>query len=127
MLAVLHPGLELVGVTCVGGNTPLPNVLENTLRVFDFIAAQHSAPPAPVFAGCGEALARSAPPADGDPGQTGAIHGEHLDLPPATSRPQPAAHAVDFLLRYYHPTDGSPAAAETVRRGPRGHSLLLSP
>ena len=50
MLAVLHPDLELVAATCVGGNTPVENVVENTLRVFDWLgetrvpvyAAHHS-------------------------------------------------------------------------------------
>lgn len=105
MLAVLHPDLELVSVTCVGGNTPLPNVVENTCRVLDFIGAT-----VPVFAGCGEAIARSAPPAEGDPGQTGSIHGEYLDLPAATSAAQPGVHAVEYLLDYF----GSGAGADTV-------------
>ena len=35
LLAALHPGLELVGVTCVGGNAPLPDVVRNTLTVLE--------------------------------------------------------------------------------------------
>ena len=35
LLAALHPGLDLVGVTCVGGNAPLPDVVRNTLTVLE--------------------------------------------------------------------------------------------
>lgn len=35
MLAGLHPGLDLRGVTCVGGNAPLPDVVRNTLTVLE--------------------------------------------------------------------------------------------
>jgi inosine-uridine nucleoside N-ribohydrolase len=111
MLAVLHPGLELVAATCVGGNTPVDNVVENTLRVMDWIGAT-----VPVFVGCGQAIARSVPPAEGDPGQTDSIHGEHLDLPAATSKAQPGVHAVDWLLNYY--ADDRGADTVLVATGP---------
>ena len=130
MLAVLHPDLELVAATCVGGNTPVENVVENTLRVFDWLgetrvpvyAAHHSSPiHLPIqtdtctslwrrFVGCGQAIARSAPPSEDDPGQTSSIHGDHLDLPVATSAAQPGIHAVDFILNYF----ADPAGADTV-------------
>ena len=35
LLAALHPGLDLRGVTCVGGNAPLDDVVRNTLTVLD--------------------------------------------------------------------------------------------
>ncbi|MCA0335546.1 MAG: nucleoside hydrolase [Actinobacteria bacterium] len=35
LLAALHPGLDLRGVTCVGGNAPLADVVRNTLTVLD--------------------------------------------------------------------------------------------
>lgn len=35
LLAALHPGLDLRGVTCVGGNAPLPDVVRNTLTVLE--------------------------------------------------------------------------------------------
>lgn len=35
LLAALHPGLDLRGVTCVGGNAPLREVVANTLTVLD--------------------------------------------------------------------------------------------
>ena len=84
MLAVLHPDVELVAVTCVGGNTPVENVVENTLRVLDWIGETR----VPVYVGCGQAIARSAPPAEGDPGQTGSIHGDgSSDHPARRQRP----------------------------------------
>src|SRR5450631_1711197 len=35
LLAALHPGLELRGVTCVGGNASVDEVVRNTLKVLD--------------------------------------------------------------------------------------------
>jgi pyrimidine-specific ribonucleoside hydrolase len=35
LLAALHPGLELRGVTCVGGNASVDEVVSNTLKVLD--------------------------------------------------------------------------------------------
>lgn len=35
LLAALHPGLDLRGVTCVGGNAPLDDVVRNTLTVLE--------------------------------------------------------------------------------------------
>lgn len=33
MIALAAPGVEVLGITCCHGNTPLQNVLQNTLRV----------------------------------------------------------------------------------------------
>lgn len=35
MFACRHPAIDLVGITCVGGNTSLDNVVANTLHVLD--------------------------------------------------------------------------------------------
>ncbi len=118
MLAVLNPDLELVATTCVGGNTPVENVVENTLRVLDWIGETR----VPVYVGCGQAIARSAPPAEGDPGQTGSIHGEYLDLPAATSSAKLGVHAVDFLLDYF--ADDAGTDTVLVATGPLSNVAL---
>lgn len=33
MMALAAPGVQILGITCCHGNTPLENVLRNTLRV----------------------------------------------------------------------------------------------
>ena len=33
MMALSQPSVNLLGLTCVGGNTPIDNVLRNALRV----------------------------------------------------------------------------------------------
>ena len=33
MFAVRHPGLDLLGISCVAGNAPLAQVVDNTLRI----------------------------------------------------------------------------------------------
>jgi pyrimidine-specific ribonucleoside hydrolase len=47
LFAVAHPDIELVGITCVAGNTSLENVVANTLKVLDVAGA----PDIPVAAG----------------------------------------------------------------------------
>ncbi|MFB2557193.1 nucleoside hydrolase [Herbiconiux liangxiaofengii] len=47
LFAVAHPEIDLVGITCVAGNTSLENVLANTLKVLDIAGA----PDLPVAAG----------------------------------------------------------------------------
>ncbi len=52
LLAALHPGLDLRGVTCVGGNAPLDDVVRNTLTVLDTCGRAD----VPVAAGAGVPL-----------------------------------------------------------------------
>lgn len=47
MTAILSRELELLGVTTVHGNLPLPYTTDNTLRVMDFMKSQ-----IPVYKGC---------------------------------------------------------------------------
>jgi pyrimidine-specific ribonucleoside hydrolase len=60
LFAATHPAINLLGITCVDGNTNIDNVVENTLKVLD--AAQ--APDIPVARGAlrpllGESLMQS--------------------------------------------------------------------
>ena len=54
MLALRHPGIDLVGITTVNGNAPVDVVLDNTLRVVDAAGAR-----VPVYRGA--RIARSTP------------------------------------------------------------------
>jgi inosine-uridine nucleoside N-ribohydrolase len=99
MVAALSDDLELVGATTVNGNTTMDNTTENTLRVFDWIGR----PEIPVFRGLDRPIARS----QVERGMAERIHGDLLDLPPAshgaTLQPQ---HAVDWLIETYLASDG---------------------
>jgi inosine-uridine nucleoside N-ribohydrolase len=94
MVAALSPDLELVGATTVNGNTTLDNTTENTLRVFDWIGM----PSIPVHRGMDRPLARrqleQLNPAK-------RIHGDLLDLPPASNATLQPGHAVDWIIDTY--------------------------
>jgi len=98
MVAALSPDLALVGATVVNGNTNVDSCVENTLRVLEWIGL----PETPVHRGMSRPLARSQAtqlhPAS-------RIHGDLLDLPPATVRAG-ATHAVDWLIDTYLASDG---------------------
>lgn len=94
MLAALHPDIDLIAATVVGGNVPLENCVENTLRVFDHIGV-----PVPVYPGMGTPLIKPA-----YPGGSAHIHGEYLDIPAATTLRQPT-HAVDYLIDTFLASD----------------------
>ena len=98
MVAALSPDIELVGATTVNGNTAVHNCTENTLRVFDWIGL----PQVPVHQGMTRPLAR-AQMTQLNPASR--IHGDLLDLPPATSTVQ-SGHAVDWLIDTYLASSG---------------------
>jgi len=98
MVAALSPDLDLVGATVVNGNTNLDSCVENTLRVFEWIGL----PETPVHRGMSRPLARPQPTQINPASQ---IHGDLLDLPPATIRAG-SAHAVDWLIDTYLASDG---------------------
>ncbi|XP_062236796.1 inosine-uridine preferring nucleoside hydrolase-like [Platichthys flesus] len=52
MMALAAPGVEILGITCCHGNTPLENVLKNTLRVLKVCNRLD----VPVYRGCAEPL-----------------------------------------------------------------------
>ncbi len=99
MTAALSPDIELVGATSVNGNTGVEYTTENTLRVFDWIGM----PEIPVFRGMDRPMVRS----QAGLGMAAVIHGNLLDLPPAshgaTLQPQ---HAVEWLIETYLASDG---------------------
>lgn len=88
-LAVRHPALDVRAVTCVAGNAPLEQVVENTLAVL----ALAGAGPAPVAAGMAAPLLEPARDA-------GHVHGNNglagLVLPAHGRTPEPV-HAVELL------------------------------
>ncbi len=98
MIAALSPALELVGATVVNGNTNVDNCVENTLRVFEWIGL----PATPVHRGMSRPLARPQPT---QLNPASRIHGDFLDLPPATIAAG-ATHAVDWLIDTYLASDG---------------------
>jgi purine nucleosidase len=83
--------LEVVGVTTVGGNAPLPRTSENALKVVELAGR----PDIPVFAGCPGPMVKKLKTAEHVHGESG-MDGADL-LPPKT--PLQAEHAVDFLIR----------------------------
>ena len=99
MTAALSPDLELVGATTVNGNTTLDNTTENTLRVFDWIGL----PDVPVHRGMAQPLARTQME-QRTPARR--IHGDLLDLPPASTAKLQPGHAVDWLIETYLASDG---------------------
>lgn len=103
LLALGSPELELLGITCVAGNVPLPLTSKNA-RVVCELAGR---PDVPVFAGCDRPLERKLVTAEYVHGKTGL---DGIDLPAPTMALQDR-HAVDFLI-------------ETLRREPAGAVTL---
>lgn len=91
LFAALHPELDLIGVSCVGGNTSLPNVVENTLRVLA-LAGAHDVP---VAAGATRPLIEPARDASYVHGSNGLAD---IVLPEA-NRTAEKEGAIEFLRR----------------------------
>ncbi|MFC9984325.1 nucleoside hydrolase [Microbacterium keratanolyticum] len=91
LLAVRHPALDVRAVTCVGGNVPLAQVVENTLGVLALAGGEDI----PVAAGMSAPLIEPARDAS-------YVHGENgvadLRFPAHTMSPVPV-HAVELLRR----------------------------
>lgn len=91
LLAVRHPALDVRAVTCTGGNAPLAQVVQNTLKVLDAAGAGEIA----VAAGAHRPLLEA-------PQHAAAIHGSDgladLRLPASARTPEPV-HAVELLRR----------------------------
>jgi len=83
--------LDVLGITTVGGNVPLPLTHRNARQMCD-IAGRSDVP---VYAGCGEPMLRPLQTAEMIHGETGINGIETID--PQT--PLQAEHAVDFIIQ----------------------------
>ena len=104
IMAALSKDIDLSAITCVHGNLPLRNTLENTLRVVEMLGID-----VPVYKGCPEPMVQHILPGrilnvrgqqqkrTDENGETARIHDEYLPLPKATIKEQPQ-HAVSFLV-----------------------------
>lgn len=112
LLAVLHPEIELLGVSTVNGNVPLANTTENTLRVLDHVGSR-----VPVHAGADRPLVRPDFPVPRDVlnASNTRFQVAHLDLPAARTpvRPEPAVRAIVDAF-----SDPANADAVLVATGP---------
>ena len=114
LFAALHPDVELLGVTCVGGNTSLANVVDNTLRVLALAGATE----VPVAAGAARPLlepARDASYVHGANGLAG------IELPDA-ERTVETEGAIEFLRRRIL---GHPEKVTLVALAPQTNLALL--
>ncbi|WP_419508884.1 nucleoside hydrolase [Candidatus Allofournierella excrementavium] len=117
MAAILSDAFEIVGVTTVAGNLPLPQTTANTLRVVSLLA-----PHIPVIRGCAQPLVRDLDPRRkfcdneetvvDETGHRIAFHVEEFaSLPPATLQPS-GQNAVCWLV-------------ETIKNSPEKITLIL--
>ncbi|MBT8239686.1 MAG: nucleoside hydrolase, partial [Acidimicrobiia bacterium] len=90
LLALASPELDVLGITCVAGNTRLPAVVRNA-RIICELAGR---PDVPVFAGCDRPMVRRLVTAEHVHGPTG-LDGPDWAEP---SMPVQNAHAVDWLI-----------------------------
>ncbi len=90
LLALASPELQVLGITAVAGNVPLPLTARNA-RIVCELAGR---PDVPVFAGCDAPLTRRLVTAEHVHGKTGL---DGVDLP-APAMPLQDTHAVDFII-----------------------------
>ncbi len=91
LLALASPELEVLGITAVAGNVPLP-LTERNARIICELAGR---PDMGVYAGCAAPLARKLVTAEYVHGKTG-LDGPQL---PDPVMPLMAEHGVDFIIR----------------------------
>jgi len=115
LYAVRHPGLKLLGISCVAGNSGVDQVLRNTLKVLD---AAGAAADIPVARGAAQPLVERARP-------EGAFHGEDglggVVLPDSARTPSPLS-AVELLR---HEIGNSPEPVTLVGLAPQTNLALL--
>ena len=90
LLALASPELEVLGITAVAGNVPLPLTSRNARMICELAGRTDI----PVFAGCDVPLERKLVTAEHVHGKTG-LDGPEL---PAPVMPLQERHAVDFLI-----------------------------
>ncbi len=103
LLALASPELDVLGITAVAGNVPLPLTTKNALIVCELAGRED----VKVFAGCDAPLSRVLVTAEHVHGKTG-LDGPQLPTPKMALQ---EAHAVDFII-------------ETLRREPSGTVTL---
>ena len=117
MLAALHPGLDLVAVSCVDGNAGLDHVVRNTLSVLETCGRED----VPVAAGAQRPLLEERVDARH-------VHGEDgmgdLDWPRSTRSPDPR-HAVELLRDVLLEAATSSRPVTLVPLGPMTNIALL--
>jgi len=82
LYAVAHPGLELLGLSCVAGNVALDQVVINTCRVLDVAGAANI----PVAAGAAQPLIERARREGGGPHGSNGLGGIQLPAPSCSHR-----------------------------------------
>ena len=114
LFAIKHPGIDVLGISCVAGNASLERVVDNTLRILDVA----DAPPVPVAAGARRPLL--------EPARSAAhVHGEGglgtLQLP-ATER---VAESISSIELMHHLILASPHPVTVVGLAPQTNLALL--
>ena len=99
MTAVMSENLEVLGVCAVNGNRGIDFTTKNTLRVVEYLGKD-----IPVFRGCSLPMVvsltegrREDIPYKGPKDPQDNVHGDYIDLPPATIQEQPVS-AVRWLV-----------------------------
>ena len=99
MTAVMSENLEVLGVCAVNGNRGIDFTTENTLRVVEYLGKD-----IPIFRGCSLPMVvsltegrREDIPYKGPKDPQDNVHGDYIDLPPATIQEQPVS-AVRWLV-----------------------------
>ncbi|WP_105035270.1 nucleoside hydrolase [Cryobacterium aureum] len=114
LFALAHPGINVLGISCVAGNASLERVVENTLRILDVA----DAPYIPVAAGARRPLL--------EPARSAAhVHGESglgtLQLP-STDRQAETINSIELMHRLIQ---ASPHPVTLVGLAPQTNLALL--
>ncbi len=114
LFALAHPGLNVLGISCVAGNASLERVVENTLRILDVA----DAPYIPVAAGARRPLI--------EPARSAAhVHGEGglgtLQLPPTDRQ----AESISSIELMHQLIQASPHPVTLVGLAPQTNLALL--